>query len=90
MQHTHRKISKQERDVWVRRPANLIGQGLYTGGMIGFLILLAGLELELRFKLFMAVCFFASTIGMALIQGCIEDHYLRKLLSSKKDHTDLR
>ena len=30
MQHTRRKISKQERDVWLKRPANLIGQGLYT------------------------------------------------------------
>ena len=90
MTQTRKKLSKQERDVWLKRPAHLIGQGLYTGGMIGFLILLTGLELELPFKLFMAACFFASALGMALIQGCIEDHYLGKMLSSKKDDKDLR
>jgi len=90
MTQIRKKISRQEREVWLKCPANLIGQGLYTGGMISFLILLIGLELELPFKLFMALCFFASTIGMALIQSCIEDHYLRKLITTKKDDNDLR
>lgn len=90
MKHARRKLSKQERNIWLKRPANLIGQGLYTGGMIGFLILLTGLDLELRFKLFMAVCFFASAIGMALIQSCIEEHYIGKFLADTEDDTELR
>lgn len=90
MKHIRKKLSRQERDVWLKRPANLIGQGLYTGGMIGFLILLAGLDLELPFKLFMAVCFFASVIGMALIQSCIEEHYIGKMLADTEDDNELR
>ena len=90
MKHIRKTLSKKERNVWLKRPANLIGQGLYTGGMIGFLILLAGLDLELPFKLFMAICFFASVIGMALIQSCIEEHYISKMLEPAKDDKELR
>ncbi|TVQ82837.1 MAG: hypothetical protein EA357_07660 [Micavibrio sp.] len=84
MQKERKRISKQERSVWTRRASNLIGQGLYTGGMIGFLILLTGIELEFRVKFFLFLCFLASAIGMALIQSCMEDHYINRLIRKRR------
>jgi len=86
----HKKqVSKEERKIWHKKPAHMFGQGLYTGGMIGFIMVLAGLDAALSFKIFMGVCFFSATIGMALIQGCIEDHYLQRMIEkdNKNDKT---
>lgn len=84
MPHHKKQVSKQERKIWHKKPAHMIGQGLYTGGMIGFVICVAGLDTDIRFKIFLGICFFSATIGMALIQGCIEDHYLERITKDKK------
>ncbi len=89
MTERKKQVSKEERKIWHKKPAHMLGQGLYTGGMIGFIIVLTGLDTTLSFKIFMAVCFFSATIGMALIQGCIEDHYLQRMIEkeNKNDKT---
>lgn len=89
MTERKKQVSKEERKIWHKKPAHMLGQGLYTGGMIGFIIVLAGLDSALSFKIFMAICFFSATIGMALIQGCIEDHYLQRMIDKdqKNDKT---